>query len=248
VPAPLITPLDVLAFYPPAQSSDFHTALQPQLDDLDTAAADTTALNFSFVLPDVIAIALSMDTPIKLADDGFVFEATDLTGAAIPDLNIISPLVQGGMAANETNIDAVLSKGQTLNLGIPPIAGAGSPSTPGSPAAPAPVLPAVGSGAPFTVLQGAQAFITNINRPAMPGQFRVGDPWQITIKAAAGTKIYAVASHNGVSLGQAAFGTVPVSGILLLHGTFTADQLGSWQENWYGENKFIAQIVFQVGE
>lgn len=246
MPALPIKDLEIPTVPSPPNRYSFHTDLQPDLDAIDKETNNPLALAIPLVLPDLVAIALSIDTPIALADDGFAFEAGDLTAAGVNDIISVAPLVSGGIALNETNIDAITTKGQSLNLGIPPIAGAAPPSTPGTPPAPAPVLPAVGSGAAFDVLHGAQAFITNINRPTQPGQFRTGDPWQITIKAATGTAIYAVASHNGVSLGQAYFGIVPTSGILLLHGTFTLDQLGSWQENWYGGSKFIAQIVFQV--
>jgi hypothetical protein len=242
----LVPPLDLSAFDFTPTKPWFHTNMQDDLDRIDGMDKVLTDIEKPLWLVDVVQIGVDLLTPITTASDALTdFENHDFTSDTDTVIKA-GPAIDQSFLNNETTAGLIATAGNKIT--VPPQTINGVASTPGAsstPAAPPPVLPGVGSATgPF--LAGAQAFITNVNRPGDPGHFHVGDPWQLTIKAPAGSAIYAVASHNGVSLGQASFGTVPSSGILLLGGNFTADQLGSWIENWYAGTKLINQIVFEV--
>lgn len=243
---PLIPPIDWTAYDLTPSQPYFATAFGQELGDLDNSAAAVPHIaqhHQSSVLPD---IAPDLDKPLKTLDDGLAFEDQEVAADEAQTVTDPTALITQGFLDNETTIGKVQPEANKLPASMPPVAGVPVTPAPVPVQPPAPKLPPVGSGVGPPLGGGAQAFISNINRPGAPGNFRVGDPWQITIKAPAGSAIYVVASHNGVSLGQSPFGVIPASGIILLHGTFTADQLGSWIENWYAGTKFISQIVFRV--
>ena len=243
---PLVPELDLSAFDLSPTPAYFHKAMQDDLDRIDGMDKDLVDIEKPLWLIDVLQIGIDLQTPITLADVALSdFETTDYTGTIGADTATVAATDQSFLT-NETTAGRVGAAGSKLTVPSQAIAGAATGGAGAAPAPPPPTLPPVGGGTKGPFLAGAQAFITNVNRPGDPGHFHVGDPWQITIKAPAGSAIYAVASHNGVSLGQASFGTVPSSGLMLLHGTFTADQLGSWIENWYAGSAFINQIVFEV--
>jgi hypothetical protein len=242
----LVPELDLSAFDLSPTPAYFHKAMQDDLDRIDGMDKVLVDIEKPLWLVDVVQIGIDLLAPITLADVALSdFETTNFTSDT-DTVIAAGPQVDQGILNNETTAGKVGAAGSKLTIPTSSIAGVATGGAGAAPAPPpAPVLPAVGSAAgPF--LAGAQAFITNVNRPGDPGHFHVGDPWQITIKAPAGSAIYAVASHNGVSLGQASFGVVPSSGLMLLAGKFTADQLGSWIENWYAGTAFVNQIVFEV--
>lgn len=243
---PLIPPLKLSDFDIPPRQPYFTTEFKKDLADLDGPTVDLADAQKAVGIVDLVAIALTLDAPLSALDQGLAFEDTDTSAAAVDTIIHGSSLIEGSFPTTETTIGAATKEGGKLNLVIPPIAGTGSGAKVTPAPAPAPKIPPVGAGISGPPLAGAHAFITNIARPGAPGRFRVGDPWQITIKAPAGSTIYAVASHNGVHIGQSPFGKVPANGIMLLNGTFTADQRGAWQENWYSDSHFINQIVFAV--
>jgi hypothetical protein len=247
VAQPLVPPLDLSAFDFTPTPPYFATAFKTDLANIDAFDSDFLNIETTIGVVDLAAIALALDTPIGIADVALSdFERTDFT-ADTATVIAAAPLIDQGITNNETTAGNVGAAGSKIVIPSSPIAGVATGAGGGASAPAAPAIPSVGAGIKGPPLAGAQAFITNINRPGDPGHYKVGDPWQITIKAPAGSQIYAVASHNGVSLGQLAFGAVPTSGVLLFHGTFAADQLGSWIENWYAGTSFINQIVFQVG-
>jgi hypothetical protein len=242
----LVPELDLSAFDLSPTPAYFHKAMQDDLDRIDGMDKVLVDVEKPLWLVDVVQIGVDLLTPITLADVALSdFETTDFT-ADTDTVIKAGPNIDQGILNNETTAGKVGAAGSKITIPSSQIAGAATGGAGAAPAPPPPTLPPVGGGIKGPPLAGAQAFITNINRPGDPGHFKVGDPWQITIKAPAGSAIYAVASHNGVSLGQSSFGTVPASGLLLLHGTFTADQLGSWIENWYAGTTFVNQIVFEV--
>jgi hypothetical protein len=249
----LITPLVISSFDLPARKPFFRVAgpdasleFKKDLDDLDGPDVDLSDAQTSVGAVDLVATALLLDTPLGLVNDGLAFEDADTSLSDFGAESGTSTEIEKSLTTNETNIGNIKTAGNKINFTDTPIAGVGTTPTPPAPA-PAPVLPGVGHGfgdAPH--IAGTRAAMTNISRPGAPGRFRVGDPWQITIEAAAGSPIYAVATRNGVSLGQSSFGLVPAAGVLVLTGTMSADQIGSWIENWYAGTHFINQIGFSV--
>lgn len=83
-------------------------------------------------------------------------------------------------------------------------------------------------GAPVTVS------MKNTTRPGADAAYNVGDAWQLTITGAPGTAISGGASQNGKSLGVTPFGSLNGQGQMVLTGTMTAAQVGSWSETWNG--------------
>lgn len=74
----------------------------------------------------------------------------------------------------------------------------------------------------------------NLSLPGSDSAYRVGDKWQITLTGTPGTPISGGASQDGKSLGTTAFGNLNAQGQMVLTGTMTAAQVGSWSETWNG--------------
>lgn len=76
--------------------------------------------------------------------------------------------------------------------------------------------------------------------------FNVGDSWQIIISGPPNASVQASASQNGTSLGTTTMGTIAANGQLVLTGTFTASQVGSWSESWTVGGQSAGSISFSV--
>jgi hypothetical protein len=242
----LVPPLTLAGFDLTPSAPYFATAFGKDPDGIDALDSDLADVAKDTPAVDLVLIALQLNTPLDLVDAGLAFEDTDTNTDPMKDVIAAQPNIDTSIKNNETTLGKIPAAAAAITTSIPPIAGVPVPPTTTPPPPPAPKLPPVGGGIGDAPLPGTHARITNINRPGAPGKFRVGDPWQITIEAPAGTAIYAVATHNRVQLGQASFGIVPAAGVLVLTGAMTADQIGSWQENWYAGTHFISQIVFTV--
>jgi len=72
----------------------------------------------------------------------------------------------------------------------------------------------------------------NLSRAGSDTQYQPGDQWQITITGAPGAAVSGSASQNGTNLGTSAFGNLNGAGQMVLTGTITADQAGTWVEGW----------------
>lgn len=243
---PLVPPLDFSRFDLSEPQPYFRNAFCDDFAAIDGVRTDLADIGKPLALIDVVAIAAELAKPLALADLMITdFDATDFT-ADTADLIKEAPAIDTAILNNETTAGLVGAAGAKIVIPSQPINGVQVPPATGFPPPAAPVLPGVGHGGSGPPLAGAKAFMTNINRPGDVGHFKVGDPWQITIQAPAGSRIYVVASRDGVSIGQSPFGVIPTSGVMLLHGTFTAEQIGYWIENWYAETHFINQIGFEV--
>ncbi len=109
-------------------------------------------------------------------------------------------------------------------------AGGGAPSSGGGPGGgsapqvgvvtnPGPAIP------PSVVMK-------NLTRPGSDTQYQVGDSWQISITGTPGAAVSGSASQGGQNLGTTAFGNLNQSGQMVLTGTMTAGQVGTWVEGW----------------
>lgn len=76
--------------------------------------------------------------------------------------------------------------------------------------------------------------------------FNVGDSWKITVTGAPNSQVSASATQNGTSLGTTPMGTIGSNGSLVLTGTFTASQVGSWTENWTVAGQNAGMVSFTV--
>lgn len=108
--------------------------------------------------------------------------------------------------------------------------GGGSPSSPGGPGGGGSpqvgVVTNPGPGIP------PSAVMKNLSRPGSDTQYQIGDQWSITIKGTPGAAVSGSASQNGTNLGTSAFGNLSQQGQMVLTGTMTAGQVGTWVEGW----------------
>jgi hypothetical protein len=77
--------------------------------------------------------------------------------------------------------------------------------------------------------------------------FNVGDSWQITVSGPPNSQVSVSGTQNGTSIGSnTPMGTIGSSGTLVLTGTFTASQVGSWTEQWFVAGQSAGSISFSV--
>jgi len=77
-------------------------------------------------------------------------------------------------------------------------------------------------------------------------QFNVGDSWQLMITGPPNAQVSAAATQNGTSLGTTSMGVTNANGQLLLTGTMSAAQAGTWTESWTVGGQAAGSISFSV--
>lgn len=96
-----------------------------------------------------------------------------------------------------------------------------------------------------TAVTPSLSFTTGSGDTSTP---KVGDTWKISItNATPGASVTVIGSYNGGSSGEATtMGAIQSDGTLSLSGTFTADQVGSWQESWSVGGTSVGSFSFNV--
>ena len=80
-----------------------------------------------------------------------------------------------------------------------------------------------------------------------PSTFHVGDTWRMTITGAAGQPVYLDQVKDGVDNGEVFIGSTDATGTLVVAGTISAGQLGSYIETFrVGTTPAGNELVFQV--
>jgi hypothetical protein len=77
--------------------------------------------------------------------------------------------------------------------------------------------------------------------------FNVGDSWQIIVTGPPNAQVTANATQNGAVFGtNTPMGTIGSNGQLVLSGTFTASEAGTWNETWMVGGQSAGSISFAV--
>ena len=115
----------------------------------------------------------------------------------------------------------------------------GASSTPGQ----------TNNGLPSPSVSAFPATAANLANLTAPGQpFIAGDMFQLTLTGAPNAVVVETASsQNGQSMGSYQAGSTDASRTLVITGTFTAADVGSWQETWSVGGAPSATINFSVG-
>lgn len=182
------------------------------------------AVDFPGQTPDPAAQALSLAQMMcNESGGGSAFGCPTMAGCDPASLQALVNSITEQVESNPTYQSATAAG--TLNPGYNP------PIAPGSPYAPAPTPAAPQPGpAPAAGSLPASVSFVNTSRPGQP--FQVGDTWQLTVKGSPNAPVSASASQNGASMGTTPFGSTDATGTLVLNGSFSAAQVGSWLQMW----------------
>src|SRR5579864_5546992 len=147
-----------------------------------------------------------------------------------PDCGQINSIVAAAMAHLTAAFQNVPSS-QWSPATFTDYAGGG---TPGIVTSPGPQIqpPAGGGGSSSAPSNPPTVAMRNLTRPGSDTQYQVGDSWQITITGKPGAAVTGSASQGAQNLGTTAFGNLNGAGQMVLTGTMTAAQVGTWVEGW----------------
>jgi hypothetical protein len=241
----LVPPIDLAQFDLTVDPYRFSTDFAPDLAQLDPITTELDGLataQSSYDPSPTLQAADSAFNEMSAAVGSFPIDTgqTDLA-----NVDKASGQTDGNITAAQLAIGAGITKATGIGISIPTLTGI-TVSKPSAPSAPPPVLPGVGSSQPGTANKNFTLQFIDLNQPGGGFTHNVGHAFQITVTGAPGVRIFVTANHNGVSHGQAGFGTIAANGKLVVTGQWSAADVGEWNEDWYAEKSFIGHLDFAV--
>jgi hypothetical protein len=168
---------------------------------------------------------------------------SDVTTGGQPFSTYTVPQLAAMLAGQAT--PTVETAGNIYGTSLP---GAITVSSPGP--APAPSGPTLTIGGGSTGGSTGSSFPVSVrlinNTGGSNSQFNVGDSWQLMITGPPNAQVSAAATQNGTSLGTTSMGVTNANGQLLLTGTMSAAQAGTWTESWTVGGQAAGSISFSV--
>lgn len=113
---------------------------------------------------------------------------------------------------------------------------------------PVPVSGPAGSSvlsSPPAVLSSPVGSVLLQNQTGTP--FKVGDRWTLTVVATPNAPIVVLGSHNGQSVGSLLLGTTDASGHLIVTGSWSPADAGTWSGQLTAAGQPLPSVNFNVG-
>ncbi len=212
--------------------------IENQLSDIDAITTVLDAIEITDILVTIDGLSSDFDS---LIDDftGFDF------ASPVTDFSDNTSGQDGNILNGQTYVASASAAASAISIDIPSVNGI-SISPPGSTST-TPTLPNVvgankpqgGGGVNAVVLKGTTS-------PNNPDIYLKGTAFTVTVSGPPNVPVYAISAHNGQNHGQAQMGVTDSKGKLVITGSFSAADVGSWTENWYLATTFWAQLVFEV--
>jgi hypothetical protein len=196
-------------------------------------------------LPDLAAVAASMDVPFDIASRSLAAEFALPADPELTKAESNSPLFAASFDQIRLAIPDEAFQPIPRDLLPPPelggfnstgAPGPGAPApapSPGSPGSPPPGYPGgVPSPSPGGMPIQPQAQLRNTTRPGAT-DFNEGDGFLLEIRGAKSGSLQVLATLNGVKGQLVAYGSLDANGYRAITGLETAGQKGEWFQTWY---------------
>ncbi len=252
---PLIEPIDLNQFElnpEPPTFGPLWTQFFSEADGLDSKELIDAGLTS---LPDLAAVAASMDVPFDIASRSL---AAELALPLDPEL-IKAETNSAPFAASFDDIRKVIPNEAFAAIPrdlLPPPELGGFNNAPG---APAPGLPGgPGGGGPVTAPPGTPGGPIGTPAPPIPSQpqvqlrnttrpgatdFNAGDGFILEIHGAKNGALQVLATLNGIKGQLIAYGSLDANGYRAITGVETAAQRGEWYQTWHVNGALVQPVL-----